>query len=57
MTAICKHCNTSFKVSNEDKEMIDNGYCEAPEVCGDCLYNIENPDYSYMEYSDADNGL
>lgn len=55
---ICKNCGEDIELSQNTKELIEEGYLsqyDCPEICEDCS-NFEN-DYFYEQFSDADPGL
>jgi hypothetical protein len=56
----CRKCGDWFPISKEQAELIEDGYISPVDVsiCDECS-DIMNEayDYSYEQYSDADNGL
>ena len=59
MKIICKNCGDEFIITKNEMEDIEEGWCQKPELCNECLRQ-DNPtsDEDYSEYfSDADSGL
>jgi hypothetical protein len=59
----CKHCGEDFKVTKEQEQNHEDGFCELPDTCMECFameqdaYAGPDEDAYGNNYSDADPGL
>ena len=53
----CKHCGNEFTISAYDAADIEEGFCQAPEMCDECFEMQESAGQEIDEFSDADPGL
>lgn len=59
MKATCRKCGDSFTIDKEALSFLDEGYIIIADVniCSDCFDLMENTDFEYEQFSDADPGL
>jgi NAD-dependent SIR2 family protein deacetylase len=60
MKAQCRKCGKWFPISKEQIELMEEGFISGIDInlCDECADILNDAyDYSYEQYSDADNGL
>lgn len=57
-TTKCKFCGEHFKLTKEEIELHNEGFCDLPDTCEEC-YEIKEDSLNMPDdcYSDADSGL
>lgn len=57
MKTKCRVCGDTFTVSKETEELVEDGEIMIPEICDECLEDMNHDLSIEPEYFDCDPGL